>query len=160
MRFLSRLVLFVLPLLLLACSDQQGAGEFVRRQVHGEFRVGDSTLHYVATYHDTTLVAVEEEQSYGDDGQARARYEIVAGRLVYYRLDEQRRLMSTGDDDAFAEVSLELEFDAAGRIRRQTKLVDGEPTELVGYEVPGVQLHFEELKRRVDLAQGAALGGM
>ena len=160
MRFLFLVMVVVLPLLLLACGDQQGTGGSAQRQVHGEFLVGDTVLHYVATFQDTTLVAVVEEQSYGNDGQAHARYEVVDGRLVYYRIDEQRRVVGTGDGGDFAEVSLELEFDAAGRIRRQTKLVDGELSDLVGYEVPGVQLHFEELKRRVDLAQGTALGGM
>lgn len=159
MRFPTHLFVLLI-LVLLGCGDQQNTGRPAQRQVRGEFSVGDITLRYIATYQDTTLVVVEEEQSYGGDGQARAHYEVVDGHLVYYRIDEQRRVVGSGDDGGFAEVSLELEFDTAGRIRRQTKLVDGEPTELVGYEAPGVQRHFEELKRRVDLAQGAALGGM
>ena len=149
----------VAALAIAACGDQQSAEQPERRQVHGEFTVGDATLHYVATYQDTVLVAVEEEQSFGDDGQARARYEVVDGRLVYYRIEEQRRLAGE-NQRGFEDISLELEFDAAGRIRRQTKLVDGEPVDLVGYEAPGVQRHFAELKRRADLAQGAAVGGI
>ena len=146
--------------LIAACADQQSGEPSARWQVRGEFSHGDATTRYVATYQDTILVAVEEEQNYGDYGLARTRYEVVDGRLVYYRSDEQRRVMSEGQTGDFEEISLELEFDEAGRIRRQIKLVDGEPTELVGYEAPGVQRHFEELKRRADLAQGAALGGM
>jgi hypothetical protein len=148
-------------LALAACGERQSAEQPPRqRQVRGEYALGDATIRYVATYRDSTLLAVEEVQDFGEFGQAEAHYEVADGRLVYYRIDEQRRVVDQDQPDDFEAVSLELEFDARGSLRRHSKLVDGEPRQLVGYEISDAQHHFEQLKRRVDTVQGAAVGGM
>ena len=134
-----------------------GAGS---REIRGEFAVGDAVVRFNATFQDTTLISVAEEQVFGELGAARARYDVVNGRLVYYRCDERRRVMNREAGDDYESVCLEFEFELDGRLRSECKPVDGRPADLLGYEAPGVQRHFAELKRRADLAQGAAVGGL
>lgn len=116
-------------------------------QVRGRFAIGDATVEYVATYHDSSLVRVEEAQSFGDLGEATAIYEVVDGRLVAYRREETRRKMGR-DASGTESVQLVLEFGRQGQIRHQRKFVDDEARELVGHEAPGAQRHFLELRRR------------
>jgi hypothetical protein len=141
------LILLSSALVLSGCADQDVPAN--QYELSGQFAMGDATLRYVATFVDSTLVRVEEEQLFGDLGEATATYEVVDGRLVAYRRDETRRQL--GQDRAGTEeVLLELEFDARGRVQHQQKLVDGQARELLGHEAPGAQRHFAELRRRVD----------
>ncbi len=153
-----RLLAILLLPVLLACGADRHAADDGRRQVHGSFTVGDVTHHFVATYQDSTLLSVVEEQRSGDLSRGRTRYDVVEGRLVSVWTEEQRR--AAGDDGPFETVTLELEFDATGQVRRQAKTVDGRPAELLGYEAPGLQRHFNELRERVDQAHRAAAAGM
>ncbi|MEZ4386448.1 MAG: hypothetical protein R3D98_02485 [Candidatus Krumholzibacteriia bacterium] len=157
MRF--QMGLIALAIVLAGCGrgDRETAAH--ERQVSGQFASGDATLHYVATFRDSALVKLEEQQDFGDLGEARAVYEVVDGRLAYYRSDESRA--RAGDGPTGRErVQMELEFDAAGRVIGQHKFVDGSPAELLGYEAPGVQRHFEGLSRRAAAEEAVARAGM
>jgi hypothetical protein len=149
----------LLPLLA-ACGGDEDAMPGARHQIHGTYTVGESTHHFVATFQDSVLIAVEEEQQYGDLGRGRTRYEVVQGRLVAVRTEEQRRPAGPDSSGAFETVILELEFDPAGELVRQSKRIDGEPAELLGYEAPGARRHFQQLRQRVDAARRTAAAGM
>ncbi len=155
---LAIMLLLVLLLVLPACGGDDRAADGGRHQVHGSFTVGDVTHHFVATYQDSTLLSVIEEQRAGDLSRGRTRYEVLEDRLVSVHTEEQRR--AVGNGGPFETVTLELEFDATGQVLRQAKTVDGAPAELLGYEAPGVQRHFGELRERVDQAQRAAAAGL
>ncbi|MBD3222973.1 hypothetical protein GF314_17220 [bacterium] len=128
-------------------------------QVRGRFTIGDATVEYVATYQDSSLVRVEEAQSFGDLGEATATYEVVDGRLVAYRREETRQKMGR-DAQGTESVQLLLEFDRQGQILHQRKLVDGQARELVGHEAPGAQRHFVELRRRAAQQHQVMQAGM
>jgi len=149
----SVLVLISLLMALAGCDGAPEAGN--RYQVSGQFSMGAGTRQFVATYLDSTLIIVEERQRYGDLGAVQARYEVVDGHLVYYRCDESRQRRGSGAS-GHESVELELAFDTAGTVLSQLKLVDGQPTSLQGYEAPGVQRHFEELRRRAEEGREAA----
>ncbi len=153
------LVLLAMAVLLAGCGQTDQQSDAHRRQVSGQFSMGDATHHFVATFHDSALVKLEERQQFGDVGEASSVYEVVDGRLTYYRCDEQRA-RTGADATGHEQVELELEFDTAGQVLNQRKLVVGAPTELVGYEAPGVQRHFAELRRRAVEEDRAALAGM
>jgi len=140
------------------CASDGGTDAAGRRQVHGSFTSGDATHHFVATFLDTLLISVEEELRQGDLGRGRTRYEVIGGNLAYVRSEQQRRISGQAENGRFEQVVLELEFDAEGHIRRQEKTVDDEPVELLGYEAPGAQRHFAELRERADAALRAATG--
>ncbi len=146
-------------LALAGCGGAPPPGADARREIRGEFKLGDATLTFTATFQDTALIAVSEDQSYGELGRAHAEYEVVDGRLSYYRCEEQRQVVNGDRSQDYESVRLELEFDAWGDVQRQRKTVDGSPAELLGYEAPGVQRHFAELKRRAGRAGGTAIGG-
>jgi hypothetical protein len=149
-----RLVAVLLAAATLAgCGDDRSPTS--RYAVEGGFAQGDASSRFVATFVDSSLVKVEETQHFGDLGEAEVVYEVDDGQLVYYRRNETRQRMNP-DASGREQVELELEFTPDGRLLRGVKLVDGEPSEMLGYEAPGARRHFAELSKRAREAGATA----
>lgn len=138
---------------LIGCSEDEPPTS--RYAVEGGFAQGEGSSRFVATFVDSSLVKVEEMQQFGDLGEAEVVYEVDDGQLVYYRRNESRQRMGP-DATGREQVELELEFTPAGRLVRGVKLVDGEPSEMLGYEAPGARRHFAELSERAREAGATA----
>ncbi|MEN9818239.1 MAG: hypothetical protein RLZ32_2119, partial [Gemmatimonadota bacterium] len=94
-------------------------------------------------------VVFEEIARFGDDGVAERRYVLNDSlRLLRYSERRTQTVQSPSQSPAVQRVNTEAEFDDDQVLQRQTRMVDGEVTELPPFEIEQIQRRARALVER------------
>jgi hypothetical protein len=115
----------------------------------GAFTDGDERVSWRRSPGTTAQLVFEETARFGEDGVAERRY-ILSDSLRLLRYTERRTqtAQTPSRSPTTQQVNTEVEFDSDQVLQRQTRMVDGEVTELPPFEIEQVQRRARALVER------------
>lgn len=115
----------------------------------GAFTDGDERVSWRRSPGTTAQLVFEETARFGDDGVAERRYILNDSlRLLRYTERRTQTAQTPSRSPTTQQVNTEVEFDSDQVLQRQTRMVDGEVTELPPFEIEQVQRRARALVER------------
>jgi hypothetical protein len=115
----------------------------------GAFTDGDERVSWRRSPGTTAQLVFEETARFGEDGVAERRYILNDSlRLLRYTERRTQTVQSPSRSPTTQQVNTEVEFDSDQLLQRQTRMVDGEVTELSPFEIEQVQRRARALVER------------
>jgi hypothetical protein len=115
----------------------------------GAFTDGDERVTWRRAPGTIAQLVFEETARFGDDGVAERRYVLNDSlRLLRYTERRTQTVQSPSRSPTTQLVNTEVEFDSDQVLQRQTRMVDGEVTELPPFEIEQVQRRARALVER------------
>ena len=115
----------------------------------GAFADGDERVSWRRSSGTTAQLVFEETARFGDDGVAERRYVLNDSlRLLRYTERRTQTVQSPSRSPATQLVTTEVEFDSDQMLQRQTRMVDGEVSELSPFEIEQIQRRARALVER------------
>jgi hypothetical protein len=115
----------------------------------GAFTDGDERVSWRRSPGTTAQLVFEETARFGDDGVAERRYILNDSlRLLRYTERRTQTVQTPSRSPTTQQVDTEVEFDSDQVLQRQTRMVDGEVTELPPFEIEQVQRRARALVER------------
>jgi hypothetical protein len=115
----------------------------------GAFTDGDERVSWRRSPGTTAQLVFEETARFGEDGVAERRYILNDSlRLLRYTERRTQTVQTPSRSPTTQQVDTEVEFDSDQVLQRQTRMVDGEVTELPPFEIEQVQRRARALVER------------
>jgi hypothetical protein len=115
----------------------------------GAFTDGDERVTWRRAPGTIAQLVFEETARFGDDGVAERRYILNDSlRLLRYTERRTQTVQTPSRSPTTQQVDTEVEFDSDQVLQRQTRMVDGEVTELPPFEIEQVQRRARALVER------------
>jgi hypothetical protein len=115
----------------------------------GAFTDGDERVSWRRSPGTTAQLVFEETARFGEDGVAERRYILNDSlRLLRYTERRTQTVQTPSRSPTTQQVDTEVEFDSDQVLQRQTRMVDGEVTELPPFEIEQIQRRARALVER------------
>jgi hypothetical protein len=130
-------------------ADSAAVGSARLEVDSGAFTDADERVSWRRSTGTTAQFVFEETARFGDDGVAERRYVLNDSlRLLRYTERRTQTVQSPSRSPTTQLVNTEVEFDSDQVLQRQTRMVDGEVTELPPFEIEQVQRRARALVER------------